>query len=659
MIRPMISRVAALLPLAVLVSCGGSGRATLERAQTFPTDRRSHLDTSDSAEFLARHCPAPKVCPVLPDPRVVGLPAGVDTALWMKLDSLTRTFHDPSGGILGAAVLRSRDSSVVWQRYPDLRILPASTMKVLTVAAALEDLGPEFRWKTQVWATGPVVKGVLKGNLVLEGGGDPTLGVDGPGMSPLVAAVVRAGIREVHGSVVALDTMVGRDDDVWPSGWTHGNSRDGYGAPVAGLNWGQNRTASRSIAEPRKLALMVFAKSLAARKVRVAGTDTTILARGDGIPDRRDWTLLGKVQSPRLSEVLRTCLVHSVNPYAEATLLALGVRKPNPKFAPREQGKRRLRQILTSMGVPSSVFVDDGSGLSRYDLVTARAMAGLLQRDLGRADGLRVSDLMARGGQGTLRYRFGRLAPGMSVSGKTGTLNGTSCLVGLLRVPGRDTLSFAFLSTGYQGSAQRIRAFQDRLVMALAGLDAPIGLDTTSTPDVPSDDDDSLRVDPGPPLPPYIPDSVAAKLLQPAAPDSAKALPDTVCACPVRPVPLDLPLLRPDSLDTPTAPRVPDSVPSDSVLPAPIPAPAAPSAISPDGVPVAPEPAPMPAPDSTPIPDVRGTAIDANESRSTSDAKIDSLPGQQTTPPAPGPGPERDSGSPLVPSGTDPDKVTP
>lgn len=461
-----------------------------------------------------------KICPTLPDPRVFGLPAGVDTILWVRLDSISRALYDSSGGILGAFVVRTRDSQLVWSRNPDLRTLPASTMKFLTAAAALEDLGPEFRWKTTVWATGPVVKGVLKGDLVLEGGGDPTLGVDGAGMGPFVNAVLRKGIKRVEGSLVALDTLVGRDGDVWPQGWSIGNSHDGYGAPVTGLNWAHNRTRYRSFPEPRKLALLTFSKSLRARKVAIDRTDTLVLARGDSMPNRRKWTLVARIQSPKLSEVLRICLVHSVNAYAEAAVLALGTRRPNPKYAPRDQGRRRFRQILTSMGVPASVVADDGSGLSRMDLVTARAMAEMLRRDLRQADGLRATDLLPRGGQGTIRFRFGRLPDPSRVSAKTGTLDGTSSLVGILRVPGRDTLAFAFLSSGYRGPAKSVRGFHDRLLLSLSGIEPRLGLDTLSTLSDSLEDGDNAPPPPPSPSTP-VPDSTPI----PSAADDTASVP--------------------------------------------------------------------------------------------------------------------------------------
>lgn len=718
----------------------------MERAHTFPSDR---VAASESIQV----CPAPVACPPPPDRRAEGLPAHIDTVLWLRLDSLVQALHDPTGGILGAAVLRTRDSSLVWQRNPNLRILPASTMKVLTAAAALEDLGPEFRWKTSVWATAPIVNGVLKGNLVLEGGGDPTFGVEGMGMSPLLAGLVRAGLKEVQGNLIALDTMVGRDLDVWPSGWTITNSRDGYGAPVAGLNWGQNRTSTRSITEPRRLALAVFSKALGARKIKVRGTDTTVLVRGDVLPSRQGWELVAKVQSPKLSEVLRICLVHSVNPYAEAAVLAMGVRKPLGRIAPRDQGKKRYRQILAGLGMPSSITADDGSGLSRYNLVTAHAMASLLRRDLSHADGYRATDLLPRGGQGTLRHRFGRLPSPTWVSGKTGTLDGTSTLVGLLRVPGRDTLAFAFLSTGFQGRASRIRSFQDRLLMTLAGLDQPVAIDSIAPADSSAPDLDDLPVDSAPPVPPVLPESLAnlpaAPPTPPVAPPSqtdsnptAPRSPDFVPgtglapvsplpprlapsasdkttnlparAVPVAPDPKATPALATDSVTKVPRPAVPKDHtsnlpalrrPTDLGGPTPFPSPSpailpveaarppssgsvvpneqemsdsvAPQPLDTLAPPAPPQPASEPTTPAIPtdsstsaspdgseaigVPSTSGTSApsDAIDSRSPSPPNFDSLPHLQTTPPAPEMEPVRDPESPLVPSGTDPDKVTP
>ena len=83
---------------------------------------------------------------------------------------------------------------------PDTPRNPASTIKVLTTLAALEELGPTYTWKTDVYVTGPVVKGRLEGDLVLVGSGDPFLVVEQ--VWRMLAAVKARGLEEVAGRLV-------------------------------------------------------------------------------------------------------------------------------------------------------------------------------------------------------------------------------------------------------------------------------------------------------------------------------------------------------------------------------------------------------------------------------------------------------------------------
>ncbi len=420
-------------------------------------------------ECPARICP-PLECPPPPDPRLHRVGAGSDTSLWIALDSLAEADYLSGGGTLGAMVYRARDSQVVWSRQPDARMLPASVQKLWSTGAGLSELGPDFRWRTTLWAQGRIEGGILSGNLVLEGGGDPTLGsADGPGLMGVANAVVKFGIREVRGNLVALDTLVGRGPDAWPQGWTISSSRDGYGSPVLGLNWNQNRIGSRAILEPRPEALKALRKALWLKKVVVTGTDTTVKARGDSIGPRRDWIRIGTVPSPPLDDVVRVCLRESVNPYAEAIVLGLGVGRN--RLPPRDAGRKRLQEWAARKGFePWRMVLDDGSGLSRYDLVSARLLAKMLAADLRGPAGGRLVDFMARGGSGTMRRRFKELPDPSVVVAKTGTLDGVANLAGIMARPGRDTLSFAFLCSGYTGSARPVRKFQDRVLALLAGV---------------------------------------------------------------------------------------------------------------------------------------------------------------------------------------------
>ncbi|HXP89759.1 MAG TPA: D-alanyl-D-alanine carboxypeptidase [Fibrobacteria bacterium] len=450
-----------------------------------PLPKRDAAPRAPQADTLVLHsicppCPPPPRCPAPPDPRWRDLPVGADTALWTALDSLARADYLSQGGLLGAYVVRLGDTLPMWRHDADARLLPASTEKLFTAAVALSELGPGFRWRTTLWASGPIVDSVLHGDLLLEGGGDPTLGMsDGTGLGGLAVAARNIGIRRVHGNLVAVDTIVGRGPDAWPQGWTINSSRDGYGAPVLGLDWDQNKVGDHAIAEPRPRALKAMRAELLAKGVRVLGSDTALRARGDTLGRRRNWTRVGTVYSPELEPVLRVCLRESVNPFAEAMLLGLGMGGRGPA---RESGRKRIQEWLASRGVDQTrMLVDDGCGLSRYDLASARQMARLLAMD-ARNGGTRLVSVLPTGGEGTLRHRFQNLPDPTVVVAKTGTLDGVSNLAGYLVRPGRDTLAFAFLCNGFTGSPRPVRQFQDRMIALLAGVPlVPTTLDTLDT----------------------------------------------------------------------------------------------------------------------------------------------------------------------------------
>ena len=158
---------------------------SLGRYMRVPTRSPRKVDTL----VISNPCPPPPRCPAPPDPRWRDLPVGADTTLWTSLDSLAQADYLSQGGLLGAFILRLGDTLPLWRHDADARLLPASTEKLFTAAVALSELGPGFRWRTTLWASGPVHDSVLHGDLVLEGGGDPTLGMpDGTGLGGLAAA---------------------------------------------------------------------------------------------------------------------------------------------------------------------------------------------------------------------------------------------------------------------------------------------------------------------------------------------------------------------------------------------------------------------------------------------------------------------------------------
>lgn len=136
---------------------------------------------------------------------------------------------------------------------PDLLLAPASNVKLLSSAAAMDLLGPDFRYNTYLLADGEIRDGVLRGDLVLLGTGDPTLGqrVDQEGLHPFVAmarAVRQAGIRRVDGNVVGDATLFSGPER--GPGWNPADFNDWFAAPVSALSYTENVVTVRIFPAP-------------------------------------------------------------------------------------------------------------------------------------------------------------------------------------------------------------------------------------------------------------------------------------------------------------------------------------------------------------------------------------------------------------------------
>lgn len=154
---------------------------------------------------------------------------------------------DPAldGARVGVFVRDLAGDRVVVEHDSDYGFMTASNMKLVSIAVALATLGAEFRFRTSLVATGPVRGGVLSGDLVLVGAGDPTFGGRQEGDDPravlqrLVATAVREhGLRRVTGDVLGDDDF--QPDEVMGDGWSWNYEGDDYAAQVSGLCFAEN-----------------------------------------------------------------------------------------------------------------------------------------------------------------------------------------------------------------------------------------------------------------------------------------------------------------------------------------------------------------------------------------------------------------------------------
>ncbi|KMS68427.1 D-alanyl-D-alanine carboxypeptidase [Streptomyces viridochromogenes] len=152
-----------------------------------------------------------------------GLPEAVDTVLG---DARME------GGVASVVVADAGTGELLYQRLPSTRLMPASNTKLATSAAAMEILGPEYRFTTDVLATGRRQGSVLRGDLYLRGTGDPTLLAED--YDALAARLAAAGVRRVDGRLIADDT---RFDSVrLGRSWAADDESSYYSAQISALS---------------------------------------------------------------------------------------------------------------------------------------------------------------------------------------------------------------------------------------------------------------------------------------------------------------------------------------------------------------------------------------------------------------------------------------
>lgn len=132
---------------------------------------------------------------------------------------------------LGVSIVQATTGRTLLSRLADSEFAPASNFKLLVGAAALAYLGPHFRYTTSVIARGVIADGVLKGDLILVGGGDPLLSRDD--LRAAAAAVARFGISKVAGSVLGDASLF--DGQRYGGGWAWDDMPYYYQPPIEAL----------------------------------------------------------------------------------------------------------------------------------------------------------------------------------------------------------------------------------------------------------------------------------------------------------------------------------------------------------------------------------------------------------------------------------------
>lgn len=367
---------------------------------------------------------------------------------------------------------------VLYTRGAGRSVTPASTIKLMTSAAALARFGPEHRFRTTLSLDGVQVGSTFEGDVWLVGGGDPSLSTfgfrrdnlrgSGANLAGLVAPLRKRGITTIRGELRVDDDLF--DEQRWVADWKPSFRYDETGA-LGALTVNQSQLG-RWIGTRSTRLPDVYAGELLRVLLGRQGITVTGATRPGSVPPAAK--AVGTVASPPLAELVAHMNSASDNFYAETLLKQVGVdRFGAAGSGSTADGRRAARAELVELGADlSGVAWKDGSGLAYGNRITARSLGHVLglgaQAEWGETW---IQGFAASGRSGTLRRRMTRPPYRGRILAKTGTLRHASGLAGFARrsADGR-RLGFAVLTWNPRGSQlpySRTRALQDRVAMTL------------------------------------------------------------------------------------------------------------------------------------------------------------------------------------------------
>jgi D-alanyl-D-alanine carboxypeptidase/D-alanyl-D-alanine-endopeptidase (penicillin-binding protein 4) len=431
--------VVALVAVAVCVLGFFGGRAVRKLAEE-PTASSSSAPSRPPATPSA-------VSAAAAEPSTKTAVAGVPAAAAKVTALLAPYLRVPAlGSTVGAYVADGPSGAILDTRLGSLGFAPASTAKLTTAVALLSVARPDERFTTVAEA------GAASGQVVLVGGGDPTLSAARPGKPTDYRSAARmsdlaAQVRKALGGTPITSIVVDDSRFTGPrtaSGWQPTDVPSTYASAITPLmvDGGLPATGgSLRSAIPDLEAGRAFA--------RLAGAPTAPVTRGHAAPSARR---LGAVNSATMLDLVEQMLKISDNVIAEllGREVARRVQQP-PSFT---GAAAAITLELAKVGVPSGLHLTDASGLSELDRIAPHSLVALLRAVVNAKNpalGNVVTAMPVAAWDGTLATRFevGRSKSGAGrVRAKTGTIANVVTLAGIVRDVSGRLLLFAFMARG-------------------------------------------------------------------------------------------------------------------------------------------------------------------------------------------------------------------
>src|SRR5687767_3544915 len=422
----------------------------------------------------------------------------------------------------------------LFELNPRTLLVPASTAKLVALASAVDAVGWDHRYETVVRGSAPIVDGVLQGDLLVVGSGDPSIaGRAGGELATWVAALRTTGLRRIDGRVIGDDDAI---EEPRPQlAWAWDDLGYPTGALFGALNYAENRMTvtvtpgtapgaattlgiepqamSRSLANivvtgtpgsPQQIwpeqrpgdPFLTIAGSIpaGAPPVRLSvavGNPTFWFAsvlrnrlQAQGVDVTGDPWDIDDVQPPPDRTRANVIFTHRSKPLREIVqpllkesinLYAESVMRLNAtpgQALTNDAALEGFGRRLAAWGVPTTAQQQvDGSGLSRRDTIAAETVLAVL-RHMHDASGSSpfVAALPLAGIDGTLSERMKSTPAAGNVRAKTGTMSNIRSMAGYVKTRDGETLAFVAIANNFEGAGASANQALDRIAVALASF---------------------------------------------------------------------------------------------------------------------------------------------------------------------------------------------
>ncbi|MBU0744408.1 MAG: D-alanyl-D-alanine carboxypeptidase/D-alanyl-D-alanine-endopeptidase [Gammaproteobacteria bacterium] len=427
----------------------------------------------------------------------------------------------------GIVVRSITQDKILYQKNPHQLFLPASTLKILSSIAALSFLGVDYRFQTKILTKNiDVDHGIINNDLYIYFDGDPSL--TKKDIDNIVMKLADMGLKTINGNIYIDDTVF--DNSLLADGWLWGDLNYCGSAPIGAIIIDKNCFGLKLIAQkseqPAILAnninyvsvvnsvisknpgpdskgcslklqasgnnnyhvsgclkthskpqyifttirnTRLYAKNLLLEQLQANDIKLTGAIELKKIPQNEPLTILVEHQSSPLSDLTKISLKQSDNTFADAIYKKLGASFFN-KQSSWQSSAKAVKTILESKTRKSfnQMYMEDGSGLSRYNLITPTLLVTALDfayRDETIKRSF-INSLSFTGINGTLKNRMPNLKHRLYA--KTGNMANSSSLAGYIKTKNQEIIAFAIIINSFLDSPKKYHKLQDEICNVLA-----------------------------------------------------------------------------------------------------------------------------------------------------------------------------------------------